>query len=401
MANICRCGRSCRRSGLSRLAPGDLDFLAGPGPRTLDLPGFGRAGVQICYEIIFSGQVVDRRAAARTSSSIPSNDAWFGAWGPPQHLAQARLRAIEEGLPVIRATPTGICAVIDARGRLLDSIAPGVAGAIETRLPRPAEPTLFARFGNILLLRCSRLLLVAAAIAVAAQGALRAAHKDIFISALSHSSKDRASAMRSNYLLHVRIGFRRPSRQGRRPDFRRHRRSVPRRKDPEARVACETLTTTNRVVLAGEIRGRGIIDEDGNWAPGAQDEIEQAVRETVKRIGYEQDGFHWQNAALRQPSPPQSAHIAQGVDESGNKDEGAGDQGIMFGYACDETPDLMPATLYYSHKILERMAADRHSGAAPFPRARRQEPGDAALTRTSVPVARDRARRLDPACAGL
>ena len=137
-------------------------------------------------------------------------------------------------------------------------------------------------------------------------------------------------------------------------------------KDPYARVACETLTTTNRVVLAGEVRGVGMIDKDGNWAPGAQEEIQKVVRETVKRIGYEQDGFHWQNLVFENHLHPQSAHIAQGVDESGNKDEGAGDQGIMFGYATDETPDYMPATLYYSHKILERMAADRHSGKAPF-----------------------------------
>ena len=137
-------------------------------------------------------------------------------------------------------------------------------------------------------------------------------------------------------------------------------------KDPEARVACETLTTTNRVVLAGEVRGNGMIDTDGNWAPGAQEEIQRAVRETVKRIGYEQEGFHWQNLVFENHLHPQSAHIAQGVDAAEDKDEGAGDQGIMFGYATDETPDLMPATLYYSHKILERMAADRHSGKAPF-----------------------------------
>ncbi|MEZ5734689.1 MAG: methionine adenosyltransferase [Novosphingobium sp.] len=136
-------------------------------------------------------------------------------------------------------------------------------------------------------------------------------------------------------------------------------------KDPQARVACETLTTTNRVVLAGEIRCRGVY-ESGDWAPGALDEIEQAVRDTVKQIGYEQDGFHWQTLDFSNFLHGQSAHIAQGVDASGNKDEGAGDQGIMFGYACDETPDLMPATLDYSHKILQRMAADRHSGAAPF-----------------------------------
>ena len=137
-------------------------------------------------------------------------------------------------------------------------------------------------------------------------------------------------------------------------------------KDPEARIACETLTTTQLVVLAGEIRGKGIMDEDGNWAPGVPEEVEKAVRDTVKKIGYEQDGFHWQTLRFENNLHPQSAHIAQGVDASGNKDEGAGDQGIMFGYAANDTPDLMPATLYYSHKILEQMAADRHSGKAPF-----------------------------------
>jgi S-adenosylmethionine synthetase len=136
-------------------------------------------------------------------------------------------------------------------------------------------------------------------------------------------------------------------------------------KDPQARIACETLTTTNRVVLAGEIRCKGVF-ENGEWAPGALDEIEAAVRATVKRIGYEQDGFHWQNFEFANHLHGQSAHIAQGVDESGNKDEGAGDQGIMFGYATDETPDYLPATLYYSHRILERMAEDRHDKVVPF-----------------------------------
>jgi S-adenosylmethionine synthetase len=136
-------------------------------------------------------------------------------------------------------------------------------------------------------------------------------------------------------------------------------------KDPEARIACETLTTTQLVVLAGEIRCRGVY-EDGQWADGALAEIEAAVRATVRDIGYEQDGFHWQDFRFENNLHGQSAHIAQGVDAGENKDEGAGDQGIMFGYASDETPDLMPATLDYSHKILERMAADRKSGKAPF-----------------------------------
>jgi S-adenosylmethionine synthetase len=136
-------------------------------------------------------------------------------------------------------------------------------------------------------------------------------------------------------------------------------------KDPEARIACETLTTTQLVVLAGEIRCKGVYENDA-WAPGAKEEIERTVRETVKRIGYEQDGFHWETFRFENNLHGQSAHIAQGVDAAGNKDEGAGDQGIMFGFACDETPDLMPATLDYSHKILAKMAADRHSRRAPF-----------------------------------
>ncbi|MEM8695515.1 MAG: apolipoprotein N-acyltransferase [Pseudomonadota bacterium] len=135
--------------GMSRLAPGDLDFWPGPGPQTLDLPGFGRAGGQICYEISFSGRII---APSDRPDFVfnPSNDAWFGTWGPPQHLAQARLRAIEEGLPVIRSTPTGISAVIDAHGQVTGHIAHGEAGVIDAHLPRPQPPTIFARYGNVI-----------------------------------------------------------------------------------------------------------------------------------------------------------------------------------------------------------------------------------------------------------
>ncbi len=154
--------------GLSRLAPGDIDFWPGPGPRTLDLGAFGRAGLQICYEIIFSGQVVDRDHRPDFIFN-PSNDAWFGSWGPPQHLAQARLRAIEEGLPVIRATPTGISAVIDADGRIRESLPMHAAGRIDTVVPPAHAPTLFARHGNILPVGFA-LILLAAAIAFRRRG---------------------------------------------------------------------------------------------------------------------------------------------------------------------------------------------------------------------------------------
>lgn len=152
--------------GLSRLVAGSLDFLPGPGPRTLDFGPHGKAGFQICYEIIFSGQVVDR--AHRPDYLFnPSNDGWFGAWGPPQHLAQARMRAIEEGLPVLRATTTGISAVIDADGVVRHYLPSQRAGRIDGTVPPAHAPTLFARMGNGMVLVWSVVLLVAALVASA------------------------------------------------------------------------------------------------------------------------------------------------------------------------------------------------------------------------------------------
>lgn len=135
--------------GLSRLVPGDLDFWPGPGPKTFDIPGIGPVGFQICYEIIFSGRVIDRRHRPLFLFN-PSNDAWFGGWGPPQHMAQARLRAIEEGVAIVRATPTGISGVIDPQGRLIARSGLHTQAVIDARLPAPAPPTPFARAGNLL-----------------------------------------------------------------------------------------------------------------------------------------------------------------------------------------------------------------------------------------------------------
>ncbi|MBN2752714.1 MAG: methionine adenosyltransferase [Rhodospirillaceae bacterium] len=126
--------------------------------------------------------------------------------------------------------------------------------------------------------------------------------------------------------------------------------------DPQARVACETLATTNRIVLAGEVRGPSTITSDV---------LEQVARDAVKGIGYEQDGFHHANCAVDIYLHSQSSDIAMGVDAAGNKDEGAGDQGIMFGYAVDETPELMPAPIVYAHRILRDMATARHQGIRP------------------------------------
>lgn len=161
--------------GIARLVPGNIDFWSGDGPSNITIPHSNKAfaglkiGMQICYELVFSGRVVNRDNRPDFIFS-PSNDAWFGPWGPPQHEAQGRLRAIEEGLPVIRATPTGVSAIIQSDGVITDQIAAGIAGRIDANIPTAGPPTFFSKYGNIIPISLALLILLITIISTIAIG---------------------------------------------------------------------------------------------------------------------------------------------------------------------------------------------------------------------------------------
>ena len=317
MANICRCGRLLSAIGLSRLAPGDLDFA----------PGRARARSSCRANGARSASSFATRSSSPAKSSTgsnrpdfifnPSNDAWFGRWGPPQHLAQARLRAAEEGLPVIRSTPTGISALIDPHGRDRP-----VAALADRRNDRrdSAQSRLLRRYSPASATssrwRSASCLLIAA-IALDRRARYRRHIRISFISSFSADFSQGLTAFHAQLLsLHLRIGFRRPSRQGRRPDQRRDRRPVPvegsgsaRRLRDDGHHAADRRSAAKSA--AGRVR-RGAVQ--GHPRLGAGDRATRSSRscaQTVKRIGYEQDGFHWQTAELREPpARPVGAHRA-------------------------------------------------------------------------------------------
>lgn len=154
--------------GVARFVPGNVEFWPGPGRQTINLGRFGKAGMLICYEVIFPGEVTNRTHRPDYLFN-PSNDGWYGMWGPPQHLAQARMRALEEGLPMLRSTTTGISAVIDADGRVLQSVPMHAAGVLLGRIPAAHAPTLFARYGNVVSLGWALALLVLSLVALKAR----------------------------------------------------------------------------------------------------------------------------------------------------------------------------------------------------------------------------------------
>ena len=318
---------------------GKIDFAKGKKNKPIFIDDNYEFLPLICYEIIFSN-LIRKSINSRTSLLLNiTNDAWFGnSIGPSQHFQFAKIRAVEFGIPVVRVANTGFSGFITPFGEVINKIELNKKGISTLNLINNLESTLFKKYGNKILI-----LLIIILFTTNILFSYLINRKRYFfmtnylftLESVSEGHPDKISDLISDTIVDMMIS-----------------------KYPFSRVACETLVTSNKVVIAGEYR----LNKEQSIN---KDEIEQNVREAIKKVGYEQEGFHWKNS-VENYLHAQSSDIAIGVDQGENKEEGAGDQGLMFGYAVDETDVLMPAPIYYSHLILKKLASLRHSREASF-----------------------------------